>query len=181
MGDVQRILVERLLGEKISLHGICRAVGVSLRWLMGFAQFLAVCRASLLAEKLRISSPLSSQSLEITGALSRPLCACIYQLQPSTNAEKLSEADMLHSTDTPCAHALRTRHEDCDARDVASACAWPPVLLWGHSMRLHGSQRSCNVWEAHRRQSVCHLSRHRSSLYRRPGNGICNRDGENAA
>jgi transposase-like protein len=32
----QRSLVERLLLENISLHGICRAVGVSIRWLMDF-------------------------------------------------------------------------------------------------------------------------------------------------
>jgi insertion element IS1 protein InsB len=32
----QRTLVERLLLEKISLHGICRAVRVSIRWLMDF-------------------------------------------------------------------------------------------------------------------------------------------------
>jgi insertion element IS1 protein InsB len=32
----QRPLVERLLLEQISLHGICRAVGVSIRWLMDF-------------------------------------------------------------------------------------------------------------------------------------------------
>jgi insertion element IS1 protein InsB len=31
MHEEQRTLVERLLGEKISLHGMCRAVGVSLR------------------------------------------------------------------------------------------------------------------------------------------------------
>jgi len=36
IGEEQRTLVERLLREKISLHGICRAVGVSMRWLMGF-------------------------------------------------------------------------------------------------------------------------------------------------
>jgi insertion element IS1 protein InsB len=42
--DEQRILVERLLCEKISLHGICRAIGVSIRWLMDFrvARFAAV-------------------------------------------------------------------------------------------------------------------------------------------
>ena len=34
--EEQRTLVERLLREKISLHGICRAVGVSIRWLMDF-------------------------------------------------------------------------------------------------------------------------------------------------
>ena len=32
----RRTLVTRLLCEKISLHGICRAVGVSIRWLMDF-------------------------------------------------------------------------------------------------------------------------------------------------
>jgi insertion element IS1 protein InsB len=34
--EEQRTLVKRLLQEKISLHGICRAVGVSIRWLMCF-------------------------------------------------------------------------------------------------------------------------------------------------
>ena len=40
----QRTLVERLLREKISLHGICRAVGVRMKWLMHFmvARFDAV-------------------------------------------------------------------------------------------------------------------------------------------
>jgi transposase-like protein len=32
----QRSLVERLLLEKISLRGVCRAVGVSIWWLMKF-------------------------------------------------------------------------------------------------------------------------------------------------
>jgi hypothetical protein len=38
-----RRVVERLLCEKISLHGICRAIGVSIRWLMDFivARFAA--------------------------------------------------------------------------------------------------------------------------------------------
>ena len=42
--EEQRILVERLLCEKIFLHGICRAIGVSLRWLMDFivARFAAI-------------------------------------------------------------------------------------------------------------------------------------------
>jgi hypothetical protein len=37
-------MVERILGEKISLHGIWRAVGVSFRWLMDFlvARFAAL-------------------------------------------------------------------------------------------------------------------------------------------
>jgi insertion element IS1 protein InsB len=42
--DEHRTLVERLRCEKISLHGICRAVGVRIRWLMGFlaARFAAL-------------------------------------------------------------------------------------------------------------------------------------------
>jgi hypothetical protein len=44
IGGEHRTLVERLLSEKISLHGIFRAVGVSIRWLMGFmaARFAAL-------------------------------------------------------------------------------------------------------------------------------------------
>src|SRR5690242_9113401 len=34
--EEQRILIERLLLERISLRGICRAVGAGLRWLLQF-------------------------------------------------------------------------------------------------------------------------------------------------
>lgn len=34
--EEQRMLIERLLLERISLHGICRAVGVGLQWLLQF-------------------------------------------------------------------------------------------------------------------------------------------------
>src|SRR5712692_9524283 len=34
--EEQRVLIERLLLERISLRGICRAVGVGLRWLLHF-------------------------------------------------------------------------------------------------------------------------------------------------
>lgn len=44
IAEEQRTLVERLLVEKIALHGICRAVGVSIRWLM---RFLVTCFAAL--------------------------------------------------------------------------------------------------------------------------------------
>ena len=36
IGDAQRPVVARLRCEKISLHGMCRTVGVSIWWLMGF-------------------------------------------------------------------------------------------------------------------------------------------------
>ena len=40
----RRALIERLLVERISLRGICRAVGVTLKWLLGF---LVRCSAAL--------------------------------------------------------------------------------------------------------------------------------------
>lgn len=36
ISDDRRALIKRLLLERISLRGICRAVGVSLKWLLGF-------------------------------------------------------------------------------------------------------------------------------------------------
>jgi hypothetical protein len=44
ISEEHRTLVERLLCEKISLRGICRAIGVSIRWFMDFivARFAAV-------------------------------------------------------------------------------------------------------------------------------------------
>jgi insertion element IS1 protein InsB len=36
IAEDKRALIERLLLERISLRGICRAVGVTLKWLLGF-------------------------------------------------------------------------------------------------------------------------------------------------
>ncbi len=36
VSDETRSLIERLLLERLSLRGICRAVGVKLKWLLGF-------------------------------------------------------------------------------------------------------------------------------------------------
>ena len=36
ISDETRSLIERLLLERLSLRGICRAVGVGLKWLLGF-------------------------------------------------------------------------------------------------------------------------------------------------
>jgi hypothetical protein len=36
IAEEHRTLVERLLREKIALHGICRAVGVGIKWHMHF-------------------------------------------------------------------------------------------------------------------------------------------------
>ena len=33
----ERDLVKRMLAERISMHGVCRVVGVGMKWLMGFA------------------------------------------------------------------------------------------------------------------------------------------------
>jgi insertion element IS1 protein InsB len=44
ISEEHRTLVERLLCEKISLHGICRTIGVSIRWLM---DFMVACFAAV--------------------------------------------------------------------------------------------------------------------------------------
>ena len=36
IAEEKRSLIERLLVERLSLRGICRAVGVTLKWLLGF-------------------------------------------------------------------------------------------------------------------------------------------------
>ena len=57
----QRAMVERLLCEKISLHGICRAVGVSLRWLMDFI----VARFAALPDHLHVLPVVAPQKVII--------------------------------------------------------------------------------------------------------------------
>jgi insertion element IS1 protein InsB len=64
ISDEQRTLVERLLCEKISLHGMCRAVGVSLRWLMGFM----VVRFAALPDHLHVR-PVASPREVLIGRL----------------------------------------------------------------------------------------------------------------
>jgi insertion element IS1 protein InsB len=64
MSEEQRTLVERLLCEKISLPGICRAVGVSIRWLMGFM----VARFAALPDPLHVQ-PVASPREVIIGRL----------------------------------------------------------------------------------------------------------------
>jgi insertion element IS1 protein InsB len=54
-------LVERLWREKISLHGICRAVGVSIRWLMDFL----VARFEALPDHLNVRPAAYSQDVVI--------------------------------------------------------------------------------------------------------------------
>ena len=44
ISENRRALIERLLVERISLRGICRALGVTLKWLLGF---LVQCFAAL--------------------------------------------------------------------------------------------------------------------------------------
>jgi insertion element IS1 protein InsB len=62
--EEQRTLVERLLREKISLHGICRTVGVSIRWLMDFM----VARFEALPDHLHVQ-PVASPRDVIMGHL----------------------------------------------------------------------------------------------------------------
>ena len=51
IADEQRTLIEHLLRERISLRGICRAVGVSLTWLLHFmVERFAACPDHLHAQ-----------------------------------------------------------------------------------------------------------------------------------
>ena len=64
INEEQHTLVERLLREKISLHGICRAVGVSIRWLIDFM----VARFQALPDYLHVQ-PVASPGDVIMGRL----------------------------------------------------------------------------------------------------------------
>jgi insertion element IS1 protein InsB len=55
----QRALIERLLLERISLRGICRTVGVGLRWLLQFM----VERFQAAPEHLHVELPPSSPAV----------------------------------------------------------------------------------------------------------------------
>lgn len=57
--EAQRALIERLLLERISLRGICRAVGVGLRWLLQFM----VERFQAAPEHLYIEPPVGTQAV----------------------------------------------------------------------------------------------------------------------
>jgi hypothetical protein len=53
IADEQRTLIEPLLRERISLRGICRAVGVSLTWLLRFmVERFAACPEHLHVQAL---------------------------------------------------------------------------------------------------------------------------------
>jgi hypothetical protein len=61
----QHTLVERLLREKISLHGICRAVGVGLKWHMhSMVECFAACPDHLQAQLPRGPTDVVMQRLE---------------------------------------------------------------------------------------------------------------------
>lgn len=64
IAEDQRTLVERLLREKISLHGICRAAGVSIRWLMDFM----ITRLKALPDHLHVQ-PVTSPRDVLMGRL----------------------------------------------------------------------------------------------------------------
>ena len=64
---------------------------IDLKAATAFAQFIAVCRASNLAEARCISCPLQGSSLAKPQTFSRPSCAHGPHLRPSTHCYKLSE------------------------------------------------------------------------------------------
>jgi IS1 family transposase/transposase-like protein len=66
VGDDTRTLIERLLVERISLRGICRAVGVKLKWLLGFrGQCLEALPDHLNIQPVRGTQDVMIQRLEV--------------------------------------------------------------------------------------------------------------------
>ena len=59
INDEHRVLVERLPCGKISLHGICRVIGGSIRWLM---DFMVAC-FTVLPEHLHIQPVMASREV----------------------------------------------------------------------------------------------------------------------
>jgi transposase-like protein len=63
--EARRSLIERLLVERISLRGICRAVGVGLRWLLHFmGECFQTAPEHLHVEPLRGTPAVMLQRLE---------------------------------------------------------------------------------------------------------------------
>ena len=66
IADDKRDLIERLLVERISLRGICRAVGVTLKWLLGFlVQCCETLPAHLPVQPVSCTHDVLMQRLEV--------------------------------------------------------------------------------------------------------------------
>jgi len=66
ISDDRRRLIERLLVERIALRGICRAVGVTLKWLLGLlVQCFAALPDHLRVQPVSWSRDVLSQRLEV--------------------------------------------------------------------------------------------------------------------
>jgi insertion element IS1 protein InsB len=66
LSDDTRALIERLLVERISLRGICRAVGVGLKWLLGFlVQCVEALPDHLNVEPVTCTRDVMMQRLEV--------------------------------------------------------------------------------------------------------------------
>src|SRR5262245_19539045 len=66
--EEQRVLIERLLLERISLRGICRAVGVDLRWLLQFM----VERFQAAPEHLSVEPPVGPRAVMLQRLKAEP-------------------------------------------------------------------------------------------------------------
>src|SRR5262245_52027105 len=66
VSEDKRALIERLLVERISLRGICRAVGVTLKWLLGFlVQCFEALPDHLHAQPIACNQDVMIQRLEV--------------------------------------------------------------------------------------------------------------------
>jgi transposase-like protein len=76
--EEQRLLVERLLCEKISLRGICRALRMSSRWLMDFmvarfASFVSAIRSGNRESLFSFVTFILSSASTVAPATQRPV------------------------------------------------------------------------------------------------------------
>jgi hypothetical protein len=115
--EEQRTLVERLLREKISLHGICRAVGVSIRWLMDFM----VARFQAAPEDLHVQLP------------GRPGEVIIRRVE--------AEADEMHSSDPERLRSMTNFPYMQVGLDQGVGRLMPPDLAHSSSGRTEGRWR----------------------------------------
>ena len=116
----QRSVVERLLLEKISLHGICRAVGVSMRWLMDFI----VARFEAAPKDLKVQLP------------SRPgdvLLRCVEAEADEMHSfvqNKANEQWLWLAMDKPTRQIVAVSRWRSQSQECAAAVGQPAGSMW---------------------------------------------------
>ena len=101
ISDERRALIERLLLERISLCGICRAVGVTLKWLLGFlVQCFEVLPDHLHVQPITCKQNVMIQRLEVE-IRRYPLCELLQRqvrgaYESRDDAQSIRPASLRH-------------------------------------------------------------------------------------